>query len=86
MLFHPLCVDRPGAPCAASDPIRPIDSFVPGCLATGKTFDNGFFYGANIIDAYTAPDDAGGMDVYWNVSTWNPYGVLFLKTTLRPGS
>ena len=22
--------------------------------------------------------------VYWNVSTWNPYGVLFLKTDLRP--
>ena len=25
-----------------------------GCFPIGKTFDNGFFYGANIIDAYTA--------------------------------
>jgi hypothetical protein len=24
------------------------------------------------------------MDLYWNVSTWNPYGVIFLKTNLRP--
>ena len=74
-----------GAPCAPSDPIRPVDSFLPGCFPVGKTFDNGFFYGANIIDAYTADDGAGGMDIYWNVSTWNPYGVLFLRTNLRPG-
>ncbi|HKC49728.1 MAG TPA: hypothetical protein VKF60_02975, partial [Myxococcota bacterium] len=84
VLFSPLCLDQPGAPCAVSDPIRPIDSFLPGCFPFGKTFDNGFFYGANIIDAYTKSDGAGGMDVYWNVSTWNPYGVLFLKTNLRP--
>jgi hypothetical protein len=83
VLFSPLCVDQPGAPCAPSDPIRPIDSFF-GCFPIGKTFDQGFFYGANIIDAYTQPDGAGGMDMYWNVSTWNPYGVLFLKTNLRP--
>jgi hypothetical protein len=83
VLFSPLCVDQPGAPCAPSDPIRPIDSFL-GCFPFGKTFDNGFFYGANIIDAYTKSDGAGGMDVYWNVSTWNPYGVLLLKTNLRP--
>lgn len=84
VLFSPLCVSQPGAACAPSDPIRPIDSFLPGCFPLGKTFDNGFFYGANIIDAYTKPDGAGGMDIYWNVSTWNPYGVLFLKTNLRP--
>jgi hypothetical protein len=85
VLFHPQCVDQPGASCAPSDPIRPVDSFLPGCLPLGKTFDNGFFYGANIIDAYTKSDGADGMDIYWNVSTWNPYGVLFLKTNLRPG-
>jgi hypothetical protein len=86
VLFHPLCVDQPGAPCAPSDPIRPVDSFLPGCAPFGKTFDNGFFYGANIIDAYTKSDGVGGMDIYWNVSTWNPYGVLFVKTNLRPRS
>ena len=84
VLFSPACVDQPGAPCAPSDPVRPIDSFLPGCFPFGKTFDQGFFYGANIIDAYTQSDGADGMDVYWNVSTWNPYGVLFLKTNLKP--
>jgi hypothetical protein len=83
VLYHPLCVDQPGAPCAPSDEVRPVD-FYTGCSGFGKTFDNGFFYGANVIDAYTQPDGAGGMDVYWNVSTWNPYGVLFLKSNLRP--
>ena len=86
VLFHPMCLDQPSALCAPSDPIRPVDSFLPGCFPFGKTFDNGFFYGAYIIDAYTASDGVGGMDIYWNVSTWNPYGVLFLKTNLRPGS
>jgi hypothetical protein len=84
VLFHPRCVDRPDAPCARSDEVRPADFYV-GCAPIGKTFDNGFFYGANIIDAYTQADGTGGMDVYWNVSTWNPYGVLFLKSNLRPG-
>ncbi|MFI5315549.1 MAG: hypothetical protein ACHQ6T_07600 [Myxococcota bacterium] len=84
VLFHPLCVDQPGAPCARSDEVRPID-FYFGCFPIGKTFDNGFFYGANIIDAYTEPDGGGGMNLYWNVSTWNPYGVVYLKTNLQPG-
>jgi len=84
VLFHPLCVDKPAAPCTRSDQVRPADFYV-GCAPIGKTFDTGFFYGANIIDAYTQPDGAGGMDIYWNVSTWNPYGVLFLKSNLRPG-
>ncbi len=75
VLFSPKCVDQPGAPCAESDEIRPIDAFF-NCFPFGKYFDNGFFYGANIIDAYTEPDGHGGMNIYWNVSTWNPYGVL----------
>jgi hypothetical protein len=83
VMFHPLCVDQPGAPCTKSDEIRPIDFYL-GCLPFGKTFDNGFFYASNIIDAYTQPDGAGGMDLYWNVSIWNPYGILYLKTNLRP--
>jgi hypothetical protein len=63
--------------------VRAVDFYV-GCAPIGKTFDRGFFYGANIIDAYTQADGAGGMDIYWNVSTWNPYGVLFVTSNLRP--
>ncbi len=83
VLFHPLCVDQPGAPCTRSDDARPVDFFF-GCTPVGKTFDRGFFYGANIVDAYTQSDGGTGMDVYWNISTWNPYGVLFLRTNLQP--
>ena len=82
-MFHPLCVDQPGLPCARSDEVRPIDFYV-GCFPIGKTFDNGFLYAPNIIDSYTESDGAGGMNIYWNVSIWNPYAVLYLKTNLKP--
>jgi hypothetical protein len=85
VLFSPACVDQPPALCTRSDLVRPIDFYLPGCPHVGMSFDQGFFYGANIIDAYTRSDGAGGMNLYWNVSTWNPYGVLFLKTNLKPG-
>jgi len=28
---------------------------------------------------------AGGLDVYWNVSAWNPYLVALLRTNVQPG-
>jgi hypothetical protein len=83
-IFHPGCQDEPPATCARSDPHRPLDYFLPGCLAVGASIDTGFLYAANIIDAYTRPDGAGGLDVFWNVSTWNPYLVALLRTNVRP--
>ena len=54
--------------------------------------DTPHLYGANIIDAWTddvttrltdlAPDERA-VELYWNVSTWNPYQVVLLKTQLR---
>jgi len=82
-MFHPQCVDQPGLSCARSDDVRPIDFYL-GCFPVGKTFDNGFLYAPNIIDSYTESDGAGGMNIYWNVSIWNPYAVLYLKTNLKP--
>ena len=42
----------------------------------------GYFYGVNIIDAYTrTANDRSTM--VWNVSTWNPYGVSLLETTFE---
>ena len=38
----------------------------------------------NLIDAYTGPDGEGGVELVWNVSTWNPYGVLYLRTRIEP--
>ncbi|MET0389048.1 MAG: hypothetical protein ABW321_23945 [Polyangiales bacterium] len=52
----------------------------------------GHMYGAAIIEAWTAdvssalPDLAPGdraVELYWNISTWNPYSVLLIKTQLR---
>jgi hypothetical protein len=84
LLFHFACRDQGGLSCARSDPRRPPDAFLPGCPGLGATFDVGNFYAPNIIDAYTRPDGAGGADVYWNVSTWNPYAVSFLRSKVRP--
>jgi hypothetical protein len=54
--------------------------------------DKPHLYGANIIDAWTddvtarlpdLPADERAVELYWNVSTWNPYQVVLLKTQLR---
>ncbi len=82
-MFHPACVDQPGALCADSDEVRGIDFYL-GCAPIGKTFDNGFLYGPNVIDSYTEPDGTGGMNMYWLASIWNPYAVWYFKTNLRP--
>lgn len=49
-------------------------------LASGN--NNGVLYGANIVDPWTTERD-GETDLYWHLSTWNPYQVLLMKTTLR---
>jgi hypothetical protein len=43
----------------------------------------GFFYSANIIEEWTRASDTG-VDIYWNVSTWDPYRVVLLRTRLEP--
>lgn len=82
-MFHYFCTDQPGAACARTDPTRPLDVFNPGCAPPPFPFDIGRLYASNIIDAYTTRN-GNGLDVYWNVSTWNPYGVMLMKTTVRP--
>lgn len=84
-IFHPACVDQGAATCARSDPTRPPDFFVPGCPEVGKLFDAGILYAPNIIDPWTRPDGRGGLDVFWVVSTWNPYLVALLRTNVQPG-
>jgi hypothetical protein len=44
-------------------------------------YDRGFFYGANIVDTWTTARDTS-VDLYWFVSTWNPYQVLLMKSAL----
>ncbi len=83
-LFHYACVDQGSATCARTDPHRPLDVLNPECSPPPFPFDIGRLYGANVIDAYTRPDGHGGLDFYWNVSTWNPYGVMLMKSNIRP--
>jgi hypothetical protein len=83
-LFHYACVDQPGAPCMRTDPLRPIDSYLPGCPTPVPQLDVGRLYGVNIIDAYTRPSAEGGLVVEWNVSTWNPYGVVLMQSRVMP--
>jgi len=44
--------------------------------------NNGVLYGSNVIDAWTTAHDDGRTDLYWFVSTWNPYQVVLMKTSL----
>jgi Cys-rich repeat protein len=43
----------------------------------------GFFYSANIIEEWTRAAD-GGVEIYWNASTWDPYRVVLLRTRIEP--
>jgi hypothetical protein len=79
-LYNVACQDQPDAPCARTDPVRPADSVVPGCPTPAIQLDIGRLYGVNIIDAYTQADPEGGLAVAWNVSTWNPYGVVLMRS------
>ena len=45
---------------------------------------HGFLYGANIIAEWTEPRSNGAVDIYWNVSTWNPYQVLLMRSRINP--
>jgi hypothetical protein len=85
-IFNSACVDQPPNLCARSDPSRPLDYFLPGCPEVGKALDTGILYAPNIIDAYTRSDGVGGLDVFWNVSVWNPYLVALLRTNVKPGA
>jgi hypothetical protein len=89
---------NPAAPAAgtAYAPLGPIyDSTctpvssppcVPTEVAWQSSFQYGFLYGANIIDPWTEPrgplnQDA---DIYWNVSTWDPYETILMRTRITP--
>jgi hypothetical protein len=56
---------------------------------------SGHLYGVNVIESWTddvtarIPGLVAGeraVELYWNVSTWNPYQVVIMKTQLRSRS
>lgn len=82
ILYHPGCSDDATHLCARPNPHRPLDTVALGCILSVP--DPGRLYAPNIIDSYTMPNSQGGLDMYWNVSTWNPYTVQLMKTSLFP--
>lgn len=42
----------------------------------------GFLYGVNIIEQWTRAVD-GGAELFWNLSTWDPYRVVLVRTRIR---
>ncbi len=60
-----------------------------GCLRseavfTGMPDERGRLYGPNIIEPWTESRPTGEVDLYWHVSTWNPYQIVLMRTRLTP--
>ncbi|MBI2969896.1 MAG: hypothetical protein HYY36_04065 [Gammaproteobacteria bacterium] len=67
ILRHPACADPACAPHTQARDVRPGEY--------------GFLYAVNVIEQWTRP--AGdGVDILWNVSTWDPYRVVLLRTRI----
>ncbi len=63
--------------------------FWPGKRRDGA-FVPGGLYAPYVLERYTSveparPGEGPGVTVYWLVSTWNPYEVTVMRTTLRAG-
>jgi hypothetical protein len=61
--------------------------FWPGRQQNGKL---GGFYAFFVLDRYTTAAGGSGPDrrstIYWLVSTWNPYEVTVMRTTIARDS
>ena len=68
ILHHPDCVQPTCAGATKSEGVNPREY--------------GILYGANIIEQWTRPAGSG-VDVIWNVSTWDPYRVVLLRTRIN---
>jgi len=81
IMFHEGCVDQPNARCARSDPYS-LDLFAQCVMRPYR--DPGRLYAPAIVDAYTHPNEQGGIDFTWAVSTWLPYAAYLLETSIHP--
>jgi hypothetical protein len=60
--------------CSASDCVSPEITL---------TNENGWLYAPHIIEPWVQPRDGGMIDIYWHVSTWNPYQLILMKSTVQ---
>ena len=78
--------DPQGNPSGCLPPPTPI--IRPQCLEAVDRAGFGHLYGPNVLDTLTraaSPVRGRGpaADVFWNVSTWHPYGVVLVKTHIE---
>lgn len=84
-MYHP---DNLGMSCTPSDPFRPnfeVGDTLDQCPneTPANNVDQGVEYGVNILDTFTTSGLAiDTATIYWNLSTWNPYRVVLMKTDL----
>lgn len=62
--------------CAPSEPAFSGWPGLPG--------ERGRLYGPSIVDPWTEERPDGAVDLYWHLSTWNPYQVVLMRTHLTP--
>lgn len=68
IMRHPDCTDAGCADSTDWDGVNPREY--------------GFLYGVNIVEQWTRP--AGeGVDIIWNLSTWDPYRVVLVRTRIN---
>ncbi|MET0343220.1 MAG: hypothetical protein ABW252_19585 [Polyangiales bacterium] len=70
ILYHGGCTQRG---CAPSE-----------VVFTGLPDERGRLYGPNIVEPWTELRAGGAVDLYWHVSTWNPYQIVLMRTRLSP--
>lgn len=66
ILYHPACTS---SDCAPTDPTTGMGDF-------------GRLYASIVVDAWTEARGPNAADIYWNVSTWNPYGIVLMKSRI----
>jgi len=53
-------------------------------LRRGDDFEQGHFYAPFVLNRYTSPgEEPNSTTLYWLLSTWNPYQVSVMRTTIR---
>ena len=82
-VYSPECKDTPDMQCAKAEPWT-LGLF-SACVKT-TVAEPGRLYAPNIIDRYTRRNQQGGLDVSWLVSTWNPYTLVMMQTTIALAS
>lgn len=72
-----------GGGCAQTDPFRPGGLNMCDDPSPNPNGDFGVEYGVNILSFFTKPGpEPNSATIYWNISTWNPYRVVLMRTTL----